>query len=194
MAVSKRTRYEVLKRDNHTCRYCGATAPDAKLTVDHVLPTSLGGSDAPDNLVAACRDCNAGKSSTAPDAQAIQDARETDIKWAGAIRRVAAQRARQRKKIDNYIDAFKAEWDRWHYGYGKDPIPLPPSWRQSIERFYETGLPVADLVRLASYACGNDRVTADQTFRYFAGCCWNELTRIQDAAKALLDAEASDGA
>ena len=27
-----------------------------------------------------------------------------------------------------------------------------------------------------------------------AGCCWNELTRIQDAAKALLDAEASDGA
>ena len=38
MAVSKRTRYEVLRRDNHACRYCGASAPDAKLTVDHVLP------------------------------------------------------------------------------------------------------------------------------------------------------------
>ena len=29
MAVSKRLRYEILRRDNHTCRYCGASAPDA---------------------------------------------------------------------------------------------------------------------------------------------------------------------
>lgn len=29
MAVSKRTRYEVLRRDNHACRYCGARAPEA---------------------------------------------------------------------------------------------------------------------------------------------------------------------
>lgn len=34
MAVSKRTRYEVLRRDNHACRYCGASAPEVKLTVD----------------------------------------------------------------------------------------------------------------------------------------------------------------
>lgn len=38
MAVSKRTRFEVLRRDDHTCRYCGQSAPDVKLTVDHVLP------------------------------------------------------------------------------------------------------------------------------------------------------------
>jgi len=25
MAVSKRTRFEVLRRDNHTCRYCRST-------------------------------------------------------------------------------------------------------------------------------------------------------------------------
>lgn len=54
MAVSKRTRYEVLRRDNHTCRYCGGSAPDVRLTVDHVLPVTLGGSDDPSNLVAAC--------------------------------------------------------------------------------------------------------------------------------------------
>ncbi|AWN05089.1 HNH endonuclease [Gordonia phage Easley] len=40
MAVSKRLRYEILRRDNHTCRYCGATAPDVPLTVDHVVPVS----------------------------------------------------------------------------------------------------------------------------------------------------------
>jgi 5-methylcytosine-specific restriction endonuclease McrA len=33
MPVNKRTRFEVFKRDNHTCRYCGGTAPDVVLTV-----------------------------------------------------------------------------------------------------------------------------------------------------------------
>lgn len=57
MAVSKRTRFEVLRRDNHTCRYCGQAAPDVKLTVDHVTPVALGGTDDPANLVTACAEC-----------------------------------------------------------------------------------------------------------------------------------------
>src|SRR6185369_3226628 len=61
MAVSKRLRFEILRRDNHTCRYCGRSAPEVKLTVDHVKPEALGGRTEPDNLVAACSDCNAGK-------------------------------------------------------------------------------------------------------------------------------------
>ncbi|MGW6578921.1 HNH endonuclease [Streptomyces globisporus] len=64
MAVSKRLRYEILRRDKHACRYCGATAPDVPLRVDHVIPVALGGSDAPENLVAACEPCNSGKTST----------------------------------------------------------------------------------------------------------------------------------
>ncbi|MGW0904953.1 HNH endonuclease [Streptomyces sp. NPDC002853] len=73
MAVSKRLRYEILRRDNHACRYCGATAPNVKLNVDHVIPTSLGGSDKPDNLVTSCSPCNAGKTSSLPDAQPVAD-------------------------------------------------------------------------------------------------------------------------
>ncbi len=66
MAVSKRLRYEILRRDNHTCRYCGAAAPDVPLRVDHVTPVALGGSDKPENLVTSCEPCNSGKSSTIP--------------------------------------------------------------------------------------------------------------------------------
>lgn len=73
MAVSKRLRYEVLRRDNHACRYCGASAPDVKLNVDHVIPTSLGGSDKPTNLVTACADCNSGKTSSLPNATPVSD-------------------------------------------------------------------------------------------------------------------------
>ena len=61
MSVTKRLRFEILRRDSHACRYCGAKAPDAELTVDHVPPTALGGTDDPTNLVAACRACSSSK-------------------------------------------------------------------------------------------------------------------------------------
>ena len=55
-------RFEVLKRDNFTCVYCGRSSMDGiKLHVDHVKPKSQGGKDTYDNLVAACFECNIGK-------------------------------------------------------------------------------------------------------------------------------------
>lgn len=51
-------RREVLKRDNYTCQYCGSTR---KLTIDHVIPRSKGGSHSWDNVVAACERCNSAK-------------------------------------------------------------------------------------------------------------------------------------
>lgn len=61
MAVSTRTRFEVLKRDGYVCRYCGRGAPSVVLHVDHVKPRSRGGRDTWANLVTACQDCNLGK-------------------------------------------------------------------------------------------------------------------------------------
>ena len=90
MSVSKRTRYEVLRRDNNTCRYCGGTAPDVTLTIDHVTPVSLGGSDDPSNLVAACKDCNAGKSSSNPDAALVASVSDDALRWAAALKAAAA--------------------------------------------------------------------------------------------------------
>jgi hypothetical protein len=93
MAVSRRLRYEVLRRDNHACRYCGGTAPDVALTVDHVIPTALGGSDDPSNLVTACQPCNAGKSASSADAPIVADVASDALRWARAM--TAAQVARQ---------------------------------------------------------------------------------------------------
>jgi biotin operon repressor len=52
-------RMEILERDDFTCRYCGDAAP--QMEVDHVHPVSAGGTDDPQNLVAACRACNRSK-------------------------------------------------------------------------------------------------------------------------------------
>jgi 5-methylcytosine-specific restriction endonuclease McrA len=51
MAISKRVRYEVLRRDGHRCRYCGAAAPEVALTVEHVVPQALGGRNDPHRLL-----------------------------------------------------------------------------------------------------------------------------------------------
>jgi hypothetical protein len=188
MAVSKRTRYEVLRRDNHTCRYCGAAAPRTPITIDHVTPVSLGGSDQPDNLVAACRDCNYGKASSSPDAPLVADVKQADMKWARAMIRVARARSRQRKKAERYVDEFCVTWDRWKTGYG-DRLPLPGNWHTSILRFYEVGLPIEDVKHCVDIAGGNSRIPPDDTFRYFAGCAWRMVTEMQEAAKELLAAE-----
>lgn len=72
MALSASLRYEVLRRCNFACIYCGVAAPVAVLHVDHVVPRSRGGSNDPWNLVAACQDCNLGKSDGVPDPEFVQ--------------------------------------------------------------------------------------------------------------------------
>ena len=51
-------RLRILIRDSYCCQYCGS---EDATTVDHVLPISKGGTDDPDNLVAACTRCNYSK-------------------------------------------------------------------------------------------------------------------------------------
>lgn len=61
-SLNRRVRFAVFKRDRFTCRYCGATRQDgAVLQIDHLLPSSQGGSHDYSNIVTACRDCNQGK-------------------------------------------------------------------------------------------------------------------------------------
>jgi 5-methylcytosine-specific restriction endonuclease McrA len=50
-------RRAIFLRDNHRCQYCGAAAEN----IDHVVPRSRGGVHAWENVVAACRPCNARK-------------------------------------------------------------------------------------------------------------------------------------
>ena len=74
--IPNKTLKEVVARQGNTnCFYCGVLG-DSKIfngssgkaswlwiehVVDHVEPHSIGGSDNPENLVIACRDCNSRK-------------------------------------------------------------------------------------------------------------------------------------
>ena len=56
------TRRGVFLRDSHECQYCGGTAEN----LDHVVPRSRGGLHVWENVVAACRRCNARKENRTP--------------------------------------------------------------------------------------------------------------------------------
>lgn len=57
------TRLGIYIRDGFRCVYCGRSARELRmgLTLDHLVPVSLGGSNAPSNLVTCCRSCNSSR-------------------------------------------------------------------------------------------------------------------------------------
>lgn len=55
-------RRAVFARDRDACQYCGAGAE----TMDHIVPRSRGGQHTWENVVAACRRCNAKKRDRLP--------------------------------------------------------------------------------------------------------------------------------
>lgn len=52
------TNRALFRRDNFQCLYCGIYFSEPELSRDHVIPTSRGGTDRWENVVAACKRCN----------------------------------------------------------------------------------------------------------------------------------------
>lgn len=62
--ISVTLRYQIMKRDNFKCVFCGASPakdPTIELHIDHIIPWSKGGESTADNLQTLCSVCNFGK-------------------------------------------------------------------------------------------------------------------------------------
>lgn len=191
MAVSKRLRYEVLRRDNHTCRYCGASAPDVPLRVDHVTPVALGGGDDPGNLATSCEPCNAGKSSATVDSAVVADVAQDALRWSAAIKQAANDlRAQMQPKLA-YRAAFEAAWNEWTWDRDgkKKSFDLPAGWKGSIDTFHEAELPAEVWPDIVEKAMTNPMVKFDNTFRYCCGIAWRMVRELQDRARAITGIE-----
>lgn len=185
MAVSRRLRFEILKRDDYACRYCGAKVPDVELTVDHVLPVALGGTDEPTNLVAACRACNGGKSSAPPTGALVADVEKDAWRWAQAMTFASEERRAQQDIVDQAADAVIEAWEVY---FRHDPEDH--DWRGTVRRFVQSGFDQDDLVRFI-HVVGRRRRSVEypDRWRYFCGCCWREITDRQEMARAVLRGE-----
>ncbi|MBI9016068.1 MAG: HNH endonuclease [Phycisphaerae bacterium] len=63
---AKLNRRNIFARDNNHCQYCGRKFKTSELTLDHVVPRSLGGRASWENLVCACVKCNNRKGGRTP--------------------------------------------------------------------------------------------------------------------------------
>ena len=59
--IRTRKRLAIYHRDNCRCVYCGKECAQEELTLDHVTPIALGGTNCHSNLVTACMSCNTSK-------------------------------------------------------------------------------------------------------------------------------------
>lgn len=183
MAVSKRVRYEVLRRDSYTCRYCKAT--DKPLTIDHVVPTVLGGTDDPSNLVAACGDCNGGKTSSSPDAPLVADVAEDAFRWSKAMQKAQAGMLADLDRREADRQQFAEWWDGWKYGginNNLHSVPRDLGWGQTVDQLVAAGLPMRILEDCIGIAMTRKHVKKEVVFRYMCGVAWSKLTELQTGA------------
>lgn len=175
MAITKRTRFEVLRRDEHTCQYCGAKAPDVVLHIDHVIPVSLGGDDKPGNLVTACKDCNTGKSSIAPDAPIVAGLSERAAAYALGMADKMARVRDSFERAHEFTSQFDREWNKWTAPDG-NPVPLPPDYEASLYRWVMMGVPFEALRLAIPKAMTKYGLRGEfPEFQYMAGIVWRMI-------------------
>ena len=185
MAITRRLRFEILRRDGFACHYCHRA--DVDLTVDHVVPEALGGADTPDNLVAACQACNAGKAATMPDDPLVAAVDEAALKWAAAMKRAGELQRAQDINRELFIDAFDRGWREWAYVPDEPPM-RSPTWRQAVDNWHDAGLEIEALLAIIDDVMPR-RIPNGRIWRYYCGAVRNYIEQRAEIASGLLEDE-----
>jgi hypothetical protein len=167
-SLSVRSRFEVFKRDNFTCQYCGAHPPMVILHCDHITPVCEGGGNEIENLITACQSCNLGKAGIPLDvrpASLADRATETAEREAQIAGYEAIMRER-RERLDDEAQYVLCEMCE---AFGRDAIPRADF--RSIKMFVER-LGVSGTLSAVDVAVKRFPRSYRSGFRYFCGVCW----------------------
>lgn len=169
--LSKRTRFEIFKRDGFECQYCGAHPPQVILHVDHIVAVANGGDNDYDNLLTACQDCNLGKSSKeltdAPISllERAAEIQERERQIVGYQQVLASRRQRIREEVQHVVELYET----FHEGY-----TLTDRAKLSVQHFVER-LGFDDVYQSMEAAHRKPQVSDEEKFRYFCGTCWAKI-------------------
>lgn len=171
--LSKKTRFDVFKRDGFRCAYCGATPSETVLLeVDHIHPVVEGGTNDMDNIVTACFDCNRGKGGrllTSVPQSLEEKAAETAEREAQLRAYYEILEAKKQRKDDELWSIADVLMQR----YGDEDILRSrlASIRTFLDRldYYE----VLEAMETAT----NKFYSKAPAFRYFCGICWRKIKR-----------------
>ena len=168
-SLSKKTRFEVFKRDGFACQYCGAHPPSAILECDHIQPVAGGGSNQIDNLVTACFDCNRGKSdrelSDVP--QSLSDKAAHVLEREAQIKGYQSAMNSKKRRIEDEGEQVCDVYERFNKGYTLNEKSMV------TVRMFVDKLGVHDVCDAMERA--HTKARSGQEFRYFCGICWNKI-------------------
>lgn len=103
-SISKQLRFEVFKRDGFKCQYCGCSAPDVILHVDHIDPVSKGGDNDVMNLITSCQSCNLGKSDRVLSDQTMLEKQRRQLQELNERREQMEMMLRWRESLQEFND------------------------------------------------------------------------------------------
>ncbi len=177
--VSVRTRFEVFKRDQFTCQYCGGKPPAVVLEIDHIIPRSSDGDNSQTNLLTSCWSCNRGKSNVSldsvPDTVAQRMERQKE-----AARQVAEFNEflkEQECEVARAVTRLDIHWCEQFGAKQNQVIMLEPALRtlrMFLERLAEQQIVQCMDIALAKFPCVDFRADPS-AWKYFCGVCWKKI-------------------
>lgn len=169
--IGKKLRFDVLKRDDFICAYCGSSPPSVVLQVDHIFPVSQGGTNTIDNLITSCQPCNIGKGAT------------NLLIIPQSLKEKAALVAEQEAQIKGYYQIMQEKESRldaemWAIAdiieTNSPQDGMKRQWLSSIKRFVSR-LGFYETKNAAEIARDKFSWGGKKTFLYFCGICHNKL-------------------
>lgn len=180
--ISKKIRFEVFKRDKFTCQYCGKSAPDVVLEIDHIHPVSKDGKNDIMNLITSCFDCNRGKGARTLDDDTVvkkqrdqlkelqerKEQLEMMLEWRNGLRNIQ----------EDYVEAV-AESFMEYTGYslkdaGKDKV------RKWLKEFTLDEILDGMDTAITAYFVGTDKTHKDAQYAFekISGICY--ITKLKN--------------
>jgi len=178
--MSKRTRFDIFKRDDFTCQYCGRKPPTVLLQVDHIIPVSHQGKTEPENLITSCAECNIGKSAN-PLEQKLSPIMVSAEKEKEKFDQIKEYQAFLTEKAEVMNAWFKGISDEWMRQTGQDPNQwqVGSEKENAIRRFLKR-IPAEEIMDAVRITLDRMRGQKDyQQFRYFCAVCWRKVSAFE---------------
>ena len=172
MAISKKIRFEVFKRDGFQCAYCGKTPPQVTLEVDHVDPKSKGGKDDINNLITACFDCNRGKrniplnkvpAKLTENLEVLQEQEDQIKAYRQFIKKIER---RVKKDIDEINDIYTQAYPGWQFS---------DRFNNTSLKLFLQKIPKDQIIWSLEAAISKFPTNRDRVINYFCGLCWHKI-------------------
>lgn len=186
MSIKKNIRFEIFKRDDFRCQYCGRQVPNTVLEIDHIIPASEGGGDSPGNLITSCFDCNRGKSGTPLNNKKLTSfTDQKELLENEMIQRKAYEELLKEKQweiendyqnAESYIGNELLNWDEFEdEEINSDLYIFTAKVEKTIKQFLKRLmlLEIVDAIDIASLRMTDK--SNEEKFKYFRGICYNKI-------------------